>query len=67
MKKQEEKGKERKSSGRNALRKQHNVKLSSWLIFCSVGSHVAVGGLTLLSPWTLAQFPFEPFGLANFS
>lgn len=28
------------------------VKLSSSLISCSVRSHVAVGGLTPVSPWT---------------
>lgn len=44
------------SSEKNAQRKQHNVKLSSRLISYSVGSHVVVGGLTPLSPWTVVQF-----------
>lgn len=47
---------ERMSSEKNAQRKQHNVKLSSRLISYSVGSHVVVGGLTPLSPWTVVQF-----------
>lgn len=66
---QREKGRKRKSSGKNAQRNQHNVKLSSWLIPCSVTSHVVVGGLTPVSSWTLARFlclwAFP--GLANFS
>lgn len=60
------KKKERKSSKKYSQRKKHNVKLSSWLISCSVRSHVVVGGLTPVSRWT-QFFPSEPFSMANFS
>lgn len=46
------KGKRGGEQGEECSEEAACVKLSSWLISFSNGSHVGVGGLTPESPWT---------------